>query len=104
MGEDNNAATAASLMRGVVLRHCLKVEHRHQLPCLAVGMKPFVTHRLATMAYGMHDLLNGLNPTLLKWPSNDRNYLSYILYTISYILYILYIHYIIYYIDYIYVL
>lgn len=82
MGEASNAAPAASLIQGVMLWHCLEVEHHHQLPCLAVGIKPFVTHRLAPMAYGTHELLKGLNPVLLKLPSNERNYLSYILHTI----------------------
>lgn len=82
MGEDNNATTAASLMQAVMLQHCLKVEHHHQSPCLAVAVKPFVRHRLAPMAYGMHDLPKRLNPILLTQPSNERNYLSYILHTI----------------------
>lgn len=62
-----------------------KVEHHHQLPGLAIGMKPFVTHGLAPMAYGMHHLLKGLNPILLKEPSTEIIYLSCKLYTIHYI-------------------
>lgn len=62
-----------------------KVEHHHQLPGLAIGMRPFVTHGLAPMAYGMHHLLKGLNPILLKEPSTEIIYLSCKLYTIHYI-------------------
>lgn len=67
MGQDNNTATASSLKRGVVLWHCLRAEHHHQLPHLAVSMKPTVKHRLAPAAYGMRDLpkgLNSLNPLM----------------------------------------